>query len=641
MHGEGFFFSAFVYLSAAVIAVPLAKRLGLGSVIGYLAAGVAIGPAVFGLVGDGDEGLLHFAEFGVVMMLFLVGLELDPAALWRLRRPMVGLGGSQVLLCAAVLALGATWLGLPWQGAVAVGLTLSLSSTAMVLQTLQERGLARSEAGRSTFAVLLFQDVAVIPMLAIFPLLATLERPGAGGDGHGDADWLAGLPGMVQVGAILGAVLFVGLAGRFLVRPLFHAVARVRLRELLTATSLLLVIGIALLMNGVGLSPALGTFLAGVVLANSEFRHELEVEIEPFKGLLLGLFFISVGASIDFALMAEQPGLIAGVVVALFVVKAVVLYGLGRAFGLGMDQGLLLAALLSQGGEFAFVLFSFASQEGVLAQEDIAPLIVAVAVSMAATPWVLLLLERLVLPRFGTREEVERDADAFHAADPVIIAGFGRFGQITGRLLLANGVGITVLDHDSSQVELVRRLGLEAYYGDASRVELLRAAGAEDARLLIIAIDDPELTLRVAERAKQHFPNLVILARARGRADAYDLVELGLDGVYRDTLDTALRTGADALRHLGIRGIRAHRSALRMRRLEEARFRDLAGERHDHGGYFSRARESIREVEEILKRELQRGALGPERAWDASGRREEDRGEGDGPGLEGDLRSPG
>ncbi|MDH3258851.1 MAG: monovalent cation:proton antiporter-2 (CPA2) family protein, partial [Deltaproteobacteria bacterium] len=406
MHGEGFFYQAFVYLSAAVISVPLAKRLGLGSVLGYLIAGFIIGPFGLALIGKEGQDVMHFAEFGVVMMLFLIGLELQPSLLWRLRGPILGTGGLQVCVTTAVIASLGMVLGLPFQSALAVGMTLALSSTAIVLQTLNEKGLIRTDAGQSAFSVLLFQDIAVIPMLALMPLLA-VKGAGVVTDvqvSHGSTTWVEGLPGWGQALVVASVIAAIIIAGLFLVRPVFRTVARTGLRELFTAAALLLVIGIALLMSKIGLSPALGTFLAGVVLANSEYRHELEGDIEPFKGLLLGLFFISVGASIDFSLISSSPALIGMLVGGLILIKFIILLILGRVFKMGIDQNMLFAFALAQGGEFAFVLFSFAVQNNVISDSLANPLIAAVALSMALTPLLLLINEKIVQPRFGTKE---------------------------------------------------------------------------------------------------------------------------------------------------------------------------------------------------------------------------------------------
>jgi monovalent cation:proton antiporter-2 (CPA2) family protein len=613
----GLFYLAFVYLAAAVVAVPIAKRLGLGSVLGYLIAGIAIGPFGFNFVGEKGQDILHFAEFGVVMMLFLVGLELEPARLWRMRASIFGMGGLQVTVTAAAIAACAVGLGLGWKPAAAVGLTLALSSTAIVLQSLSEKDLMPTRGGQSSFSVLLFQDIAVIPILALLPLLATGQMVSGHGGGHDGTTWVAGLPGWAQTLAVLGAVLAVVLAGRFLVAPAFRFIARAGLRELLTAGALLLVIGIALLMSRVGLSPALGTFLAGVVLANSEYRHQLETDIEPFKGLLLGLFFIAVGAAINFTLIAAKPGMIAGAVAGLVLLKLVVLLALGRLFKLSLDQNLIFGFALAQGGEFAFVLFSFATQNGILSEQIVSPLVAVVAVSMAVAPLLMLVNEKLIQPRFGTREVATRDSDTMDEHNPVIIAGFGRFGHIVGRLLLANGVETTVLDVDSDQVDMLRKLGLKVFYGDAGRVDLLRAAGAEHARVLVVAVDRRDKALEIVRTAQEHFPDLKILCRAFGRPHAYELLDAGVEHIYRDTLDTSLILGIDALCMLGYRRHQALRAARRFRRHDEDSVRELAPMWKDRKAYIVRARELIRSVEQVIRDEV-RQSRHPDldAAWD-------------------------
>lgn len=621
MSTETFFTQAVVYLAAAVVAVPLARRLGLGSVLGYLIAGMVIGPWGFGWVGSEGEDVMHFAEFGVVMMLFVIGLELRPAVLWRLRGPILGLGGLQVALTTAVCTGVAVALGLPVPAALAVGMTLSLSSTAMVLQTLQEKGLVRTTAGQSAFSVLLFQDIAVIPMLALMPLLASSPVHGAEGS-HEATTWLVGLPPWAQALAVLGAVVAVIGGGRVLIRPAFRILGRTGLREIFTAAALLLVIGIALLMTRVGLSPALGTFLAGVVLADSEYRHELETDVEPFKGLLLGVFFIAVGASLDFGLVAEAPGTIVSLTLGIVGVKLAVLAILARSFRLGTDPGTLFALALSQVGEFAFVLFSFAEQEGVLDAATTGPLVAAVALSMAITPLLLLLNERWLRPRFGTREsEPQRPADDVHEQSPVLIAGFGGFGSTVGRLLRANGIATTVLDVDSDRVDLLRRMGLEVHYGDATRHDLLHTAGAGDARLLILALDDPEKTLALVRTARKHFPHLVLFARAFDWPDAHDLVEAGVDHVYRAPLDASVRMGRDALRELGFRAYQAERAAALFRRHDDEAMRDLATRRNDD--YLGAARSRIEEIEALLRAEADDPGTERDLGWDAETLRDE------------------
>ncbi len=606
-HGS-FLANAFVYLLAAVVSVPVAKRLGLGSVLGYLIAGVIIGPFALGLVGDQSD-VMHFAEFGVVMMLFIVGLELRPSLLWQMRGPILGLGGLQVAVTTAAIAAIVLALGFDWRVALAVGMILALSSTAIVLQTLSEKGLMKTPAGRSSFAVLLFQDIAVIPILALLPLLAMPELVGeaAGGhgegSGHGGADWLAGLPGWANALVVLAAVASIVLGGRLLIRPAFRFIAETRLREVFTAAALLLVIGIALLMQLVGLSPALGTFLAGVVLADSEFRHELEVNIEPFKGLLLGLFFISVGASIDFDLLIGSPLMILAMVLGLIVVKLAVLAGLARAFRMTAPDGLLFAFALAQGGEFAFVLSAFALQNGVLTAEIVAPLIAAVALSMLVTPLLMIVYESLIAPRFADRGGA-REPDSITPEGTAIIAGFGRFGQIVGRLLIANGFKITVLDHSPSQIDLLRRFGNKVYYGDASRAELLHAAGAEDAKLLVVAVDERDKALEIVDHARKHFPHLKIVARAFDRRDAYGLIDRQVDHVSRETFGSALESGVAALRLMGFRAYQAERAGRLFRDHDRETLRQLSELWGDDASYGDAVRQRTADLEQLLQSDL-------------------------------------
>ncbi len=624
--GGGVLYQAFIYLAAAVVMVPIAKKLGLGSVLGYLLAGVAIGPFGLHLLGSEGQDVMHFAEFGVVMMLFIVGLELRPALLWRLRAPILGLGGLQVLLTTVVLAGAAAAFGLPSKMAVAIGLTLSMSSTAIVLQTLNEKQLLKSDGGQSAFAVLLFQDIAVIPILAVFPLLATAGH--AAGDSHAAATLLDGLPSWAQPLAVLAAVVLVVGGSRFLVRPIFRAIAQTRLREIFVAAALLLIIGIALLMGQVGLSPALGTFLAGVVLADSEYRHELESDIDPFKGLLLGLFFLAVGATIDFGLIVSRPLLIAGLVAGIVIAKFAVLWGLGRAFGLSRDQGSLLAFSLPQVGEFAFVLFSYGIPLGVFTAAVASPLVAAVALSMAITPLLIVLNERVVQPRLCAREpKDERKADTIDEHAAVLIAGFGSFGSTVGRLLRANGVATTVLDLDADRVELLRRLGLKVYYGDASRYDLLLAAGAEKARLLVIALDSAEKTLQLVHTVKTHFPQITIMARAFDWEDAHDLTEAGVGHVYSQSLDTSLRVGVDALHYLGFRAYHSHRSARQFLRHDLESLRELTADRKvSQARYLTAARKRIEDLERLLEADRADRGADADMGWDAETLREDVRG---------------
>lgn len=617
MDKSSFLFQAMIYLAAAVAMVPSAKKLGLGSVLGYLIAGVLIGPAVLGFIGEEGEDVMHFAEFGVVIMLFVVGLELEPALLWRLRKPIVGLGGLQVLASAILLAAGAMAFGLPWNTSLALGMTLAMSSTAIVLQTFQENGWMKTAAGESAFAVLLFQDIAVIPMLALFPLLAA-GSDAAASAGH-DHSPIGSLPGWAQTLAVLAAVAGIVLAGRYLIKPLLRMVARTRLRELFTATSLLLVVGIAELMELVGLSPALGTFLAGVVLANSEYRHELESDIDPFKGLLLGLFFMAVGASIDFGLILEKPLLILGLVVAVMTIKGVVLLLLGKLFRLSVDQNAIFGSSLNQVGEFAFVLVAFSVANGIFTQ-DIADMAMAVvAISMAITPLVMLFNEKVLLRKIGVKEAAPAGNDVqAHEENPVIIAGFGHFGSTVGRLLRAHHIGCTILDIDSDQVDRLRRMGFKVFYGDAGRHDLLEIAGASKAKVIVIAIGDAERRLEMIQTVKKHFPDLHIMVRATNRYDAYELMNEGMLHIYRDTLDTSIRMGVDVMRMLGHRSYAANRAARTFRRYDEQKLKELAAIA-DEKEYVITARKYIEEIEMILRADLADRDLTQDEGWDEAG----------------------
>jgi monovalent cation:proton antiporter-2 (CPA2) family protein len=620
MNGHSLLIQALVYLTAGVASVPIAKRLGLGSVLGYLIAGVLIGPFALGLVGQ-QADVMRFAEFGVVILLFLIGLEVRPALLWSLRGAIFGLGGAQVAATAGALALVALALGLNWRSAVATGLILAMSSTAIVLQILEEKGLRGSPVGRTAFSVLLLQDLAVIPLFAVLPLLAMGEpaaAPGAGG-------LLAEAPPWLQGMAILGAVAVVAAGGRYLTRPVFRFIAAARLREIFTASALLLVIAVAALMEMVGLSPALGAFLAGVVLAESEFRRELETDIEPFRGLLLGLFFITVGAGLDLKLVAAQPVLLFAVVLAVMAIKALVMYGLGRLARLGRGDASNTAVLLCQAGEFAFVLIGFVAAGRVIDQGLAAFLTAAVALSMALTPLVLMAYDR-----FAERWDAQRPRPApqnkpFDTGAPdAIIAGFGRFGQIAGRLLTANGFSTVVLDSSIEQVETLRRFGRRVAYGDATRLDLLRQAGAADAKVLVVAIDERDEASRLVESARAAFPNIKILARAWDRRHAYDLLRNGADAVERETFESALRLGVRALSALGFRAHRAYRAGSLFRQHDLRAFNELAPVAGEEERYILAVRDSQSTMDRLLKADLDR--LRPDyvdEAWDVTSLNEE------------------
>ena len=606
-----YFVQAFIYLVAAVIAVPLAKRLGLGSVLGYLVAGVVIGP-VTGLVGQEATTIQHFAEFGVVMMLFLVGMELDPKALWAMRVRLVGLGGLQVVLSTAAGSAVAWWLGLVWQTALTVGLIFALSSTAIVLQTLNEKGLARTEGGRSAFSVLLFQDIAVIPMLALIPLLALPDLMAESGTGAGHDTGLslvADLPGWAHALTVVAAVAAVIVGGYYLSRPLFRYVVQSGLREVFTAAALMLVIGIAALMSLVNLSPALGAFLAGVVLANSEFRHELEANIEPFKGLLLGLFFITVGAGINFEVLIAEWGTILTLGIAVIVVKALILLGLAVLFRIHGSNGWLFTLGLAQAGEFGFVLLTYSVQNSVIPIELSQVLSLVVALSMFLTPLLFIAYDRLVLPRYRRAKNDEREADTIDDRAPVIVAGVGRFGQIVCRLLRANNIPIVVLDHEIEQIENVRRINIKSFFGDASRPELLETAGIDDARLLVVAIDDRDRSVRIVEHVKQFYPGVWVLARAFDRGHSYQLRKAGADDVVSETYHSALELGGHALTAMGVHPLRAKQMTWAFVDNEEAHEDELfeAWQEIEEGISFSpRYGELFMKLEEALSSAMQK-----------------------------------
>lgn len=590
--------NALIYLFAAVISVPIAKRLGLGSVLGYLIAGVLIGPFVFHLVGDQTD-VMHFAEFGVVMMLFLVGLELRPSRLWQMRRPILGLGGLQVLITALVIwGLVAGLSDYPWQVSLAIGLTLALSSTAIVLQSLTERGLLKTQAGANSFSVLLLQDIAVIPILALLPLLAIGEISQEA-TGHGNL--IGHLPNWVQVMISTGTIVAIILGGKYLAAPFFRFIAETRLREIFTAFALFIVVAITVLMQAIGLSPALGSFLAGVVLADNEFRHELEVDIEPFKGLLLGLFFITVGASIDFQLLFDQPVFIGLSVIGLILVKLLVLAVIARISSMSKSQGILFTLALAQGGEFAFVLASSARQFAVFDDALVNLLTVVVALSMLVSPLLLVAYE-VYFSRKGQQALPEQDSD-IESTEHVILAGYGRFGQIIGRLLIAQGFKLTILDHSPGQVDLVRRFGNKVYYGDAARRDLLEAAGAHEAKMLIIAVDEPDKAMDIIHTAQKHFPHLKLLARAIDRRHAYELIQAKIDGMRRETFDSALHLGVDALKLLGISDEDAKHAGAMFEEHDEEVLHKLAEVWGDDQRYGMAVQKGLQELKQVLQDE--------------------------------------
>ncbi len=587
----------FLYLGAAVLAVPIAKALGLGAIIGYLAAGIAIGPWGLALVSNVQD-ILHFAEFGVVLMLFLVGLELQPSRLWSLRRPIFGLGSAQVLGCAAALfALG--WLvGLPWRISLVGALGLALSSTAIALQSLSERNLLRTSSGQAAFSILLFQDVAAIPILALLPLL------GAAAVGQGAELGASDLA--VEAVKIVGVIGAIVLGGRLLLRPLLRWIAKSKTPEIFTAAALLLVVGIAYLMVLVGLSMALGAFLAGVLLADSEYRRALEADIEPFKGLLLGLFFIAVGMSIDFGVLMRSPWQMAALVLGFLVVKAVVIYGLARAAQIPYQERPVFTLLLAQGGEFAFVVFQAAAGARVLKTETASLLIGAVALSMLLSPLLLVLLDRLLLRRFATLKKPPPAAEISEPQEaPVLIAGFGRYGQIVARMMLAQGVPTTVLDHSVEILEVARAFGYRVFYGDATRLDLLRMAGAGQARVLVVAVDDPEQSLKIVALARKHFPQLAVVARARDLTHWNALRDLGVTNVQRELFESSLLSARSVLELMGLPPAEAQDITQRFRTHNIALADRMYPHHQDRAKMIAVAREGRNQLAEQMAKERQ------------------------------------
>ncbi|HYN11824.1 MAG TPA: monovalent cation:proton antiporter-2 (CPA2) family protein [Burkholderiales bacterium] len=581
MEPQGFLQQALLYLAAGVIAVPLFKRLGLGSVLGYLVAGVAIGPWGLRLITDAQT-VLHFAEIGVVLLLFLVGLELNPQRVWELRRPIFALGGAQVAITIAAVAALALALGQPLKVGLIAGMGFAMSSTAIGLATLTEKNLLPTPGGQASFSVLLFQDLAVIPLLLALGMLG------------GEADELNWLDAAKAAGFIVALIL----AGRVLVRPLLRYVAEARLREVFVGFSLLLVLGAATLAQAVGLSMALGAFLAGVMLADSEYRHELELDIDPFKGLLLGLFFIAVGMSVDVGLFLRAPHLVLGLALGIVALKIAILYAVARPFYCGPGDAALFAVALSQAGEFAFVLFGAAG--ALLPGATFQLLNAAVAVSMLTTPFLVMAHERFLARRLD--RPAERAPDAIRESNPVIVAGFGRFGQVVVRVLRGLRIGVTVIDHDPAQIETVRRFGYKAYYGDATRLDLLELAGAESAKLLLIAVDDPAAALRTAKRVRERFPGLAIIVRARSRTDAYEYAELGIPAV-REVFGSALEAAARALQALGYDRDNAERIVRRFREYDERQIQESAPHRHDVAQLIALTEQGRRDIRQLLAAE--------------------------------------
>jgi monovalent cation:proton antiporter-2 (CPA2) family protein len=579
---------AAIFLLTAVLLVPIFQRLKLGAVLGYLGAGMLIGPWGLGMIGE-VESTLEFAEFGVVLLLFLVGLELQPSRLWVLRRPVFGLGGAQVAVTGAALAALALWFGLPWQAAWVTGFGLAMSSTALVLASLAERKQLATRHGREAFAVLLFQDLAVIPLLALLPLLGGFGPAGG---------WTAAAKGAAVIAVVIAA-------SRLVVRPLLKIVASYGGREVFTAAALLLVVGAALIMQKIGLSPSLGAFLAGVLLADSEFRHELEADIEPFKGLLLGLFFIAVGMNANLALVWNEPVAVLGLAAGLIVAKFALMYVVARIGGAPGDTAQRLALAVSQGGEFAFVLFAAAGALGILEPRTVQILVVVVTVSMLLSPPAFALQDRLLAGWLERHAASEFDTIA-GPGNPVIIAGYGRVGQILSRVLRMCGIPFTALEASYQQVDFVRRFGSKVYYGDASRLDLLQAAKTGEAKLFVLAIDDVEASVKTAEVVRKHYPDVPILARARNRVHLFRLRDLGVKLIWRETFPASLEMARQALLSLGFDGAASDRAVALFRRHDEGRLDEQYAVQHDEAKLIQSSKEAAEQLQELFEADGQR-----------------------------------
>jgi len=577
---------ALVFIASAIILVPIFQKLRFGSVLGYLIAGVVVGPFGLGLIHD-SQSVIHFAEFGVVFLLFLIGLEIQPSKFWAMRRLLFGLGGMQVLMSTAIFSgIGFTF-GLPAATSLVLGFALSLSSTAYALQTLIERNEFNTEFGRSSFAVLLMQDLVAIPALALIPFLA------ASSGGSKSFDVTAAL---LSTGLIVSLIV----ASRFLIRPAFRIIASTRTREIFTAATLFIVLGVAVLMQKIGLSAALGTFIAGVLLADSEYRHEIETNLEPFKSLLMGLFFIAVGMGVSLTMLAENPLLVFGLALAYLLMKSLVIYGCGRAFKLSHEKSKLMSLTIAQGGEFAFVIFGIALQFGIAETSTLSLLTVVITISMALSPLTSLVHDYLVTRASKTPSTAPAYDEIKDEAPEVIIAGYGRFGQVFGRILRAQSIPFVAIDHDSEHIELVRRFGSKVYYGDASRQDLLESAGAARAKYFILAIDDVESSLKTAKLVREHFPHLRIFARARNRGHAFDLLDLGITDIKRETFDSSIYFMRDLLVRRGLTESRALDLVERFKRHDEIMLREQHKVRKDDKMFISVAKQSTAQLAQVL-----------------------------------------
>jgi CPA2 family monovalent cation:H+ antiporter-2/glutathione-regulated potassium-efflux system protein KefB len=610
-------FEAIVFLAGAIICVSIAKRLGLSSVIGYLLAGVLIGPYVFGFIGNEGEDIMHFAEFGVVVMLFLIGLEIEPKNFWNMRKTILGMGGIQVggtMLLSYILF---TVLGFEWKVALVISMAVALSSTAIAMQTIKEKGLMETTFGSSSFSILLFQDIIVIFMLGFIPLLSNTDASASAENESDHTNLLDGLPLGLQTLSIILSVVIIIVAGRYLIVPMLRKVAKTGVRELLIAAAFLIVFGISLLMEFVGLSPALGAFLGGVVLSNSEFKHELESTLEPFKNLMLGLFFMAVGASINFIVIANSPLEIGGILVAIILLKGIVLYITGHIFKLKLDQKLLLTCSLAQIGEFAFVLLSFAFGLNILEQEQMDMMLVITALSMSLTPIIGIINERFILPRTGTKESVKRPMDHIAKTQKIILVGFGHFGSTIGRFLRSHGVEATILDHDSNRVDFLRKMGFEVYYGDATRLDLLESAGIAEAKIVICATNKISVSKAIGKIIKEKYPHVEFMIRTKNRYDAYELLNLGNENIYRESLETSLTLAKDVLSKMGFRKYTLNRQVQNFIKYDEDSLRRLSQEPKDEKNYIFKAKKELEQQEKFLNEDFKRGIVEYDNHWDS------------------------
>lgn len=604
--------NAMIFLGAALLFVPIAKKLGIGSVLGYIIAGIVIGPFVLGFIGNEGEDIMHAAEFGVVMMLFLIGLELNPQSFWKIRRRIVGMGGMQMVLTGVLFFLFFSLVkGIDMNTSIALSLTFAMSSTAIVLQTLKEKNLDKTHAGKSSFAVLLFQDIAVIPILAIIPLLANTNN-----EVKGVREGLLGVIDQYPTITIIVAVTTIIFLGKFVFSPLLHWIARAHMRELFTASALFLVIAVSWLMHLAEISAALGAFLAGVLMANSEFRHELESNLEPFKGILLGLFFTAVGSTINFGLIVDQPGKILIAVLLFMVIKSVVLYIVAILFKLVIQQKILFTLLLSQIGEFAFILLGSIGELNMIDKPMLDFYMAVITVSMIISPILLFVDEKYISGKLFKAEKLDNE----YKVDPkdhneIIIAGFGHFGSTLGRFLRANGIEATILDNNSDQVLLLRKMGFTVFYGDVTRINILEAAGASHAKILVSALDIPEKNIELSELVAKHYPHLKLFFRAKNRVDAYELIDNGVDKIYRESIHASVYMGVDILSELGFRKYTSLRKANDFIMHDNQALHKLSKHRHDADNYVQNVKEEIAQQERLLAEDKRFMEHKPDNAW--------------------------